>query len=87
MMQTWYSSPATPIEQHDLRASPGPAPRCGHAKGRSRTLPGRSILQHGPLLRVSLLQRWIAEDHVLVLTLHHIVTDGWSMGVLVEEFS
>ncbi|WP_019411376.1 amino acid adenylation domain-containing protein [Pseudomonas psychrophila] len=43
-------------------------------------------LQHGPLLRVSLLQL-DTDDHVLVLTLHHIVADGWSMGVLIEEFS
>ena len=43
-------------------------------------------LQHGPLLRVSLLQL-DTDDHVLVLTLHHIVADGWSMGVLVDEFS
>ena len=43
-------------------------------------------LQSGPLLRVSLLQL-DTDDHVLVLTLHHIGADGWSMGVLVEEFS
>ncbi len=36
------------------------------------------------LLRVALL-RSAAERHVLLLTLHHIVSDGWSMGVLVEE--
>uniref|UniRef100_A0A1I7Y918 Condensation domain-containing protein n=1 Tax=Steinernema glaseri TaxID=37863 RepID=A0A1I7Y918_9BILA len=41
-------------------------------------------LQQGPLLRVKLLA--LAEDeHVLVLTLHHIVSDGWSMPVMVEE--
>ncbi|MDF2399902.1 amino acid adenylation domain-containing protein, partial [Pseudomonas sp. 3MA1] len=41
-------------------------------------------LQRGPLLRVKLLQ--LAEDeHVLVLVLHHIVTDGWSMQVMVDE--
>ncbi|MFO6383706.1 condensation domain-containing protein, partial [Pseudomonas aeruginosa] len=27
------------------------------------------------------------ERHVLLLTLHHIVSDGWSMNVLIEEFS
>ncbi|SDI16705.1 non-ribosomal peptide synthase domain TIGR01720/amino acid adenylation domain-containing protein [Pseudomonas flavescens] len=43
-------------------------------------------LAGGPLLRVGLLQL-DEDDHVLVLTLHHIVADGWSMGVLVEEFS
>ncbi|MDP9785927.1 non-ribosomal peptide synthase/polyketide synthase [Pseudomonas fluorescens] len=41
-------------------------------------------LRQGPLLRVSLLK--IAEDdHVLVLIQHHIIADGWSMQVLVDE--
>ncbi|WP_313600505.1 non-ribosomal peptide synthase/polyketide synthase [Pseudomonas sp.] len=42
-------------------------------------------LEHGPLLRVQLLK--LAErEHVLLLTLHHIVSDGWSMNVLIDEF-
>ncbi|WP_095197365.1 non-ribosomal peptide synthase/polyketide synthase [Pseudomonas sp. Irchel 3A7] len=75
-----------PIEQHDLRAEPE-AQRFELAMKTVEAEIARPFdLQHGPLLRVSLLQL-DAEDHVLVLTLHHIVTDGWSMGVLVEEFS
>ncbi|WP_139198027.1 condensation domain-containing protein, partial [Pseudomonas sp. NFACC37-1] len=41
-------------------------------------------LQNGPLLRVGLL-RVAADEHVLVLTQHHIVSDGWSMQLLVQE--
>ena len=41
-------------------------------------------LEAGPLMRVGLLRLGEAE-HVLLMTLHHIVTDGWSMGVLVRE--
>ncbi|MBC3926558.1 AMP-binding protein, partial [Pseudomonas lurida] len=41
-------------------------------------------LQQGPLLRVSLLAV-SEEEHVLVLVQHHIVSDGWSMGVMVQE--
>jgi len=41
-------------------------------------------LQQGPLLRVCLL-RLDEHEHVMLLTLHHIVADGWSMGVLIEE--
>ncbi|MCU1775583.1 non-ribosomal peptide synthase/polyketide synthase [Pseudomonas sp. 14P_5.3_Bac1] len=42
-------------------------------------------LEHGPLLRVQLL-KLNAQEHVLLLTLHHIVSDGWSMNVLIDEF-
>ncbi len=41
-------------------------------------------LKTGPLLRVRLL-RLNEREHVLLLTMHHIVSDGWSMGVLVRE--
>jgi amino acid adenylation domain-containing protein len=41
-------------------------------------------LSTGPLLRASLL-KLSEEEHVLLFTMHHIVSDGWSMGVLVGE--
>ena len=41
-------------------------------------------LQRGPLLRVRLV-RLSASEQVLLLTLHHIICDGWSMGILVRE--
>ncbi|AGC43393.1 non-ribosomal peptide synthetase [Myxococcus stipitatus DSM 14675] len=41
-------------------------------------------LTTGPLVRVRLL-RMSAERHHLLLNIHHIVSDGWSMGVLVRE--
>ncbi|MFC5743201.1 condensation domain-containing protein, partial [Dyella tabacisoli] len=43
-------------------------------------------LQTGPLIRGSLLQL-TEQDYVLLLTMHHIASDGWSMGVLVREVS
>ena len=43
-------------------------------------------LSVGPLLRTSLLQLG-EDDHVLLFTMHHIISDGWSMGVLVREVS
>jgi amino acid adenylation domain-containing protein/FkbH-like protein len=43
-------------------------------------------LEQGPLVRVSLLQLGEAE-HVLMLTMHHIISDGWSIGLLTEELA
>jgi len=43
-------------------------------------------LAMGPLLRATLLNLGEAE-HVLLLTMHHIVSDGWSMGVLIRELA
>ncbi|MBV9649834.1 MAG: amino acid adenylation domain-containing protein, partial [Pseudonocardiales bacterium] len=40
----------------------------------------------GPLMRTRLV-RLDAEDHVLIVLLHHIIIDGWSTGVLIEELS
>jgi hypothetical protein len=39
-----------------------------------------------PLLRATLV-RFGAEDHLLMLTAHHIVSDGWSNGILVRELA
>jgi len=43
-------------------------------------------LARGPLFRVQLL-RLASQDHVLVFNMHHIVSDAWSVGVLVREVS
>jgi natural product biosynthesis luciferase-like monooxygenase protein/amino acid adenylation domain-containing protein len=43
-------------------------------------------LAAGPLLRMYLL-RLEPQEHVLLLTLHHIITDGWSNGILVRELN
>ncbi|MGH8375218.1 MAG: condensation domain-containing protein, partial [Pseudomonas sp.] len=46
----------------------------------------RFDLEQGPLLWVTLV-RLDDEDHQLLVTLHHIVADGWSLNVLIDEFS
>jgi acyl carrier protein len=43
-------------------------------------------LEKGPLLWVTLV-RLGDEDHQLLVTMHHIIADGWSMNVLIDEFS
>ncbi len=42
-------------------------------------------LASGPLIRAALL-RLAAEDWVLMINMHHIVCDGWSIGVLIREW-
>ncbi|HEX3094754.1 MAG TPA: condensation domain-containing protein, partial [Candidatus Angelobacter sp.] len=42
-------------------------------------------LAQGPLVRVKLL-RMSCDEHVLLATMHHIVSDGWSMIILQREF-
>lgn len=43
-------------------------------------------LKRGPLLRVGLI-RLAEEEHVATLTMHHIVSDGWSIALLIEELA
>ncbi|MFT3904331.1 MAG: amino acid adenylation domain-containing protein [Niabella sp.] len=43
-------------------------------------------LLNGPLIRAALF-RLSAEERVLTLTAHHIICDGWSFGILLEDLS
>ena len=43
-------------------------------------------LEKGPLLRVTLV-RLDDEEHQLLVTMHHIIADGWSLNILIDEFS
>ncbi|HEX8766910.1 MAG TPA: amino acid adenylation domain-containing protein, partial [Jatrophihabitans sp.] len=43
-------------------------------------------LENGPLLRCW-LARLDSQDHLLLLTLHHIITDGWSVGIITRELA
>jgi amino acid adenylation domain-containing protein len=43
-------------------------------------------LERGPLIRGQLL-RLREDDHVLLITMHHIVSDGWSIGIFINELS
>ena len=43
-------------------------------------------LRHGPLTKVTLL-RLAENDHIALLCQHHIITDGWSVRVLVDELA
>ena len=74
----------TPLEVQDLSALPDGA-RSAELKRLSEAEAREPFdLARGPLWRASLL-RLGAEEHVLLFTMHHIISDGWSMGVLVRE--
>ena len=41
-------------------------------------------LERGPLLRILMLRASV-EEHVVILRMHHVISDGWSVNVLVRE--
>ena len=43
-------------------------------------------LSQGPLIRAQLI-KLTDQEHILMLNMHHIVSDGWSMSVFIKEFS
>src|SRR6185503_16820103 len=43
-------------------------------------------LQRGPLLRLHLL-RLAAEEHILLVNMHHLVSDAWSFGIFMNELA
>jgi amino acid adenylation domain-containing protein len=73
-----------PLTVADLTSVPAAAREAEAARVSVEEFARPFDLSRGPLLR-ALLLRLDDADHVLALTLHHIVTDGWSMGVLLRE--
>ncbi|MER9684233.1 condensation domain-containing protein, partial [Mesorhizobium sp. M0184] len=73
-----------PVLEHDLRGRPdAEAALLDLCHEEARTL---FDLARGPLIRGRLIRMSDAE-HVFLLTQHHIVSDGWSLGVLLRELS
>jgi aspartate racemase len=73
-----------PITVVDLQDLPEPE-RQARAMALSHAEDRRPFdLQRGPLLRVAVL-RLAAEEQIVLLTIHHIIADGWSLSVLVRE--
>ncbi|MET0395270.1 MAG: amino acid adenylation domain-containing protein, partial [Longimicrobiaceae bacterium] len=85
-VQVVHAAAPVPLPVLDLCGLPGGA-REPHAERLARGEALRPFdLARGPLLRSTLL-RLGEVDHVLLLTLHHVVSDGWSMDVLVRDVS
>jgi hypothetical protein len=73
-----------PVE--DLSGLPEPT-RQAQAQQLIRAEAARPFdLARGPLLRARLL-RLAEQEHITVVVLHHVIADGWSLGVLIREVS
>ncbi len=72
------------LREVDLRGLPGREQAVRVAQLSAAEAVERFDLSSGPLIRGQLLQ--LAEqEHILLITQHHIISDGWSMGVMIQE--
>ncbi|MDB4950669.1 MAG: tycC1, partial [Gemmatimonadetes bacterium] len=75
-----------PLPAEDLSALPASEREAELWRIAGRVAADAFDLAAGPLVRARLL-RLADEEHVLLLCIHHVVVDGWSMGVLFRELS
>ncbi|HWS88833.1 MAG TPA: amino acid adenylation domain-containing protein, partial [Pyrinomonadaceae bacterium] len=73
-----------PLPVVDLRALPAAERRSVSGKLAAEDARRPFDLSAGPLLRAALV-RESEHEHVALFTMHHIVSDAWSMGVLIKE--
>ncbi|UUM21367.1 non-ribosomal peptide synthetase [Mycoavidus sp. SF9855] len=73
-----------PMHWHDLRGKPNAHAQLESLSAQEAKTP--FDLAQGPLIRARLIQ--LADnEHVFLLTQHHIVSDDWSLGVLLQELN
>ncbi|HVH13274.1 MAG TPA: condensation domain-containing protein, partial [Longimicrobium sp.] len=85
-VQVVLESIPLPFAEANLEATE-PSARDEEARRRARDEAARPFdLERGPLFRATLL-RLGPYAHVLTIVMHHIVSDGWSMGVLFRELA
>lgn len=70
----------------DLTDLPAPARERALDEAVDRIAQRTFDLTNGPLFRAGLI-RLASEEHVLVLAFHHIVVDGWSVGILQRDLN
>ncbi|QMU70575.1 non-ribosomal peptide synthase/polyketide synthase [Streptacidiphilus sp. P02-A3a] len=75
-----------PLPSHDLSRQAGERQAAALRQVLAEERAHRFDLRRGPLLRTALV-RLADDDQVLLLTLHHIVTDGWSTSVLLTDLA
>jgi len=84
LVQVIGSPESTKLEVTDLRETPDLVREQQALRIAMQEAQRPFDLTRGPLLRAELL-RLADEEHIILLTLHHIISDGWSTGVLVRE--
>ncbi len=72
------------VEYTDLSLVAPPGRQQAEQQHARATVLRRFDLAAGPLFRATLL-RLGAEEHIVLVVMHHIVSDGWSLGVLIRE--
>ena len=85
-LQRIDSTSAFTLHQSDFSHVPASEREAQVAQAREDDAQAAFDLERGPLLRVTLV-RLDDQEHQLWVTLHHIVADGWSLNVLIDEFS
>ncbi|WP_437561756.1 amino acid adenylation domain-containing protein [Sorangium sp. So ce542] len=86
-VQRFHGAPeAWPLPLVDLSGLPAPEREASARRRASEEAARPFDLSQGPLLRAALF-RIAPDDHVLLVTLHHIASDGWSLGVLAGELT
>ncbi|MDX2184079.1 MAG: amino acid adenylation domain-containing protein [Gemmatimonadaceae bacterium] len=75
---------SVPIEWHDWSDRPRPEALRRLEATRDEAVRRPFDLHRGPLVRATVV-RLAADDHALILTSHHLVCDGWSLGVVTDE--
>ncbi|MET0399300.1 MAG: amino acid adenylation domain-containing protein, partial [Longimicrobiaceae bacterium] len=85
-VQVIHAPAPVPLPVMDLRALPAGAREAEAERLAAAEAVLPFDLARGPLVRCTLL-RLDDEDHVLCITMHHVVGDGWSIDVLVSELS
>ncbi len=75
-----------PLPLVDLTALPAPARAAEAGRLAAEDALRPFDLVRGPLLRTTLL-RQAEGEHVLLLSLHHVITDGWSIGIFTRELT
>jgi len=82
--QIVHAEAAIPLPLEDLSSL---APSTRDAEEERRTIAEAALpfnLKAGPLLRTRLL-KLAEQEHMLLLTMHHIISDGWSIGLFSDE--